>query len=138
MLETIVAKFSTFYKKYFRLRANMEFGPERAEVAMFTLNPGSDRRLLNRSFVRSGVHIHNLGPGTVYVSFGTEEAATDAFSILLPVDTSYDERGWNIAPQVEIRATADMAGTQIMVTETRRVIGLAPSPREVLDTAEEA
>lgn len=134
MIETIKATFSLFYRRYFRLKANLELGPERAEISMFSLGPGSDRRLLNRSAIRNGFHVHNEGPGDVYVAFGTDDATTDNYTILLPVDTSYDVRGYGKAPRTEIRATADQAGTRIMVTETRIVTRLAPTFRTVLDT----
>lgn len=134
MIETIKATFSLFYRRYFRLKANLELGPERAEISMFSLNPNQDRRLLNRSAIRNGFHIHNEGPGDVYVSFGSESASTDNYTILLPVDTSYEQRGYGRAPRTEIRAISDMAATRVMVTETRIVTRLAPTFRQVLDT----
>jgi len=124
--------FAPFYQLLYLHKAHVELGSERAERQMFSLSPTSDQVISSRKYSRSGIIIHNEGPGTAYIGFGTEETSADNFSIKLPVDTDYSVHGHNRVFQGELRASADTANTLIMFTESRRVIVEAPTPRDVL------
>ena len=132
MLDTVRAVFSKFYTLYFRLMAHLELGKERAERQMFSLGPSRDQVIFSRKWTRSGLYVHNEGPGVAYIGFGSDQTTDESFTIKLPIDTSFEMHGHGRVFQGEIRATADTGSTLVMFTETRRVVSLAPSPQEVL------